>query len=87
MQDVVGCKVFGLRVGSAANEVSGPSKIVGSVPELDIGIEQQPISTGFCERHADAAGVHDSSCANHAVKLHVGMAADDQGDAESFEDG
>jgi hypothetical protein len=28
-----------------------------------------------------------SSRADHPVKLHVGMAADDHGDAESFEDG
>jgi hypothetical protein len=27
------------------------------------------------------------SHADHPVKLHVGMAADDHGDAESFEDG
>jgi hypothetical protein len=60
---------------------------VASVPELDIGVEQQPIGAGFSEWHADAACVHDSSRADHPVKLHVGMAADDHGDAESFEDG
>lgn len=55
--------------------------------ELNIGVEQQPIGAGFSEWHADAACVHDSSRADHPVKLHVGMAADDHGDAESFEDG
>jgi len=55
--------------------------------ELNIGIEQQPIGAGLSKRHADAASVHDSSCSDHPIKLHVGMAADDHGDAKSFEDG
>jgi len=65
----------------------GLGQIVSSVPELNIGAEQQPIGAGFSERHADAACVHDSSHADHPVKLNVGMAADDHRDAESFEDG
>ena len=87
MQDIARGKVLGLWVCSAANAVGGSGKIVASVPELNIGVEQQPIGAGFSESHADAACVHDSSCANHPVKLHVGMAADDHGDAESLEDG
>ena len=81
MQDVARGKVFGLWICGAANAVGG-GKVVGSVPELNIGPQQQPIGARFSERHADAAGVHDSSRADHPVKLHVGMAADDQGDAE-----
>ena len=87
MQDIARGKFLGLWVCSAANVIGGSVKIVASVPELNIGVEQQPIGAGFSERHADAACVHDSSRADHSVKLHVGMAADDHGDAESFEDG
>ena len=86
MKDVARGKDLGLGVCGAANAVGGSSKIVASVPELNIGVEQQPIGAGFSERHADAACVHHSSRADHPVKLNVGMAADDQGDAESFED-
>jgi hypothetical protein len=87
MQDIARGKVLGLWVCSAANALGGSGKIVASVPELNIGVEQQPIGAGFSEWHADAACVHDSSRADHPVKLHVGMAADDHGDAEFFEDG
>src|SRR5580704_14140880 len=86
MQDVARGKVLGLWVCGAANTVGGPGKIVASVPELNIWVEQQPIGLGFSERHADAACVHDSSRADHSIKLHVGMTTDDHGDAESFED-
>lgn len=86
MQDVARGKALGLRVCGAANTVSGAGKIVASVPELNIGVEQQPIGPGFSERHADAACVHNSSCADYSIKLHVGMTTDDHGDAESFED-
>jgi len=51
------------------------------------GAEHRGRAAGFSEWHADAARVHDSSRADHPVKLNVGMAADDHGDAESFEDG
>ena len=87
MQDIARGKVFRLWVCSPANAVGGSGKIVASVAEVNIGVEQQPIGAGFSEWHADAACVHDSSRADHPVKLHVGMAADDHGDAESFEDG
>ena len=87
MQDIARGKVFGLWVCSAANAVGGSGKIVAGVPKVNIGVEQQPIGAGFSEWHADAACVHDSSRPDHPVKLHVGMAAHDHGDTESFEDG
>jgi hypothetical protein len=87
MQDAARGKVLGLWVCSAANAVGGSGKIVASAPEVNIGAEQQPIGTRFSERHADAARVHDSRRADHPIKLHVGMAADDQRGAEPFKDG
>src|SRR5437764_661354 len=87
MQDVARGKVLGLGVCGATNAVGGSGKVVASVSELNIGVEQQPIGAGFSERHADAACVHDSSRADHPVKLNMGMAADDQRDAEPSEDG
>jgi hypothetical protein len=40
MQDVARGKVLGLWVCGAANTVGGSGKIVASVPELNIGVEQ-----------------------------------------------
>jgi hypothetical protein len=86
MQDVARGKVLGLWVCGAANAVAGSGKIVAGVPELYIGVEQRPIGAGFSDRHANAACIHDSSRADHPIKLHVGMTTDDHGDVESFED-
>ena len=53
---------------------------------MKVGLKKQPIGTGFSERYADAACVHNSSRADHPIKLHMGMTTDDYGDVESFED-
>ena len=64
--------------------IGGSGKIVASVSEVNIGAEQQPIGTRFSERHADAARVHDSRRADHPIKLHVGMAADNDRCVQAF---
>ena len=86
MQDIARGKVLGLWVCSAANAVGGSGKIVASVPELNIGVEQQPIGAGFSKGHSDTASIDDSRAPDHSVKLHVRVAADNHRQPESFKD-
>jgi len=53
---------------------------------LNIGSEQEPVGTGFPERHSHAASIHYSSPSDHSIKLHVGMTADDERNIEAFKD-
>src|SRR2546426_9459146 len=43
--------------------------------ELNFRSKQKPICAGISERHADATGVDDAKAADHAVELHMRMAA------------
>jgi len=56
------------------------------VPELNIGTEEEPIGARFTEWHSDTSGVHNSSCADHPIKLHVGVTADYGVTAQSLEE-
>src|SRR5207244_12405338 len=47
--------------------------------------QQKPLGTRTAERHSHTPSVHDSHPAHLPVELHVGMAADDQGYAQSRE--
>jgi hypothetical protein len=48
--------------------------------------EQKPVRAGLAERHADASRVNDARRADHAVKLHVRMAAHHYGGVGMCED-
>ena len=84
MQDVAGGEVLGLWVCRATNLFGGSGEIVAGVPELNIGLKQQPIGAGLSERHADTASVHDASRSDHSIKLHMGMTTNDQGERRVF---
>jgi hypothetical protein len=56
------------------------------MPQLDVGTEQEPIGAGLSERHPYTTGIHDASFSDPSIELHVGVAADDQGYAESLEE-
>ena len=63
----------------------GRMQIIACSPQLDGRTEQQPVGAGFVERHPDAAGVDDACPADHAIELHVHVAADHQVDPERIE--
>ena len=46
--------------------------------ELNVRSKQKPISAGISKGHPNAAGVDDAKFANHAVELHMRMAANKQ---------
>lgn len=78
MQGVTG-EIFRLRICGGAKKLRGFLQVVIRFSELDAGAEQKPIRSRISERLADAAGIHDARFPNHAVELHVGVTADDEG--------
>jgi hypothetical protein len=60
-----------------SNAVGGFGQIVGGVTELNPWSQEEPIGAWFAKWHAYAAGVHHASFSYHSIKLHVGVAADD----------
>lgn len=86
MQDVLCCEISSLWIVGVSNALSSFRQIVARMPELDIGSQKEPVGARFPERHARTAGIHDSNPSDRAVKLHVGMTADDHRRRDSFED-
>lgn len=84
MHDVARCEVICLRVRGPANAIGSSQEVIASVPELDVWIEQQPISPGFADGHSDAASIHNPGRSNLSIKLHVSVAADHHLDPQSF---
>jgi len=86
IEDIAGGEVFGLRVSGGSDAFGGVGEVVSGVAELNVGAKQEPMGAGLAEGHSDASGIYNSGVANPAVKLHVGVAADDDCGGESFED-
>ena len=49
--------------------------VVVGVPQFDFMAQQEPVCAWRPKWHADATGIHDTCLADHAVKLHVSVAA------------
>src|SRR5712691_2430731 len=73
LQDVTGREVFWPRKDRPSNPFCRLLQILGRVLKLDVRSEQQPIGTGFTERHAHTASVHNTRLADEPVELHVRM--------------
>jgi len=68
-------KLFRLGIVRSLNPLSSFCEIIRSMPKLDAGSKQEPISAWLAIGHADTAGVYNSDSADHAVKLHVRVPA------------
>ena len=80
---IIQCKIFSLWIVGVADSAGSCFEIVLRMAELNIGPEQEPVSTCLSEWHSHAAGVYDAHFPNDSVELHMGMAADDDGFIES----
>ena len=78
--------MLGLRIICAADAFGGVGEVVGCVAELNIWAEQEPVGAGFAEGHSNAAGIYDAGVADAAIKLYVGVAADDYCGVEFFKE-
>ena len=87
VQDVVLGEILRLGIRGFANALGGLLEIVAGAAEMDVVIEEEPVGAGFAEGHADAAGVDDADFSDVAIKLHVRVAANDDGVVDSGEDG
>ena len=74
-----------LRVRGDANALGRLRQIVRRAPKLNVRRQQKPVGMRIAKRHSHTPGVHDSNPCNLPVELHVRMAADDQGRADSCE--
>src|SRR5216683_4761514 len=86
LEDVLCRKIYRLWIIRASNALSSLGKIVRRMLQLNVGSEQEPIGSWFPKRHSYAASIYNSGRPNHAVKLHVRMAADDQWRIKSIKD-
>ncbi len=86
LQDGLRGEIRGLRILRLSNARRGPFEIVGCVTKFDARSEQQPIRPWLSERHADAARVDHARASDHAVELHVRVAADDERHVETVEE-
>ena len=79
LQNILRGKRLCLGIRRCPNALSSFSQIVGSMLKLKFGVKQQPIGSRFTKGHAHAARVDNTGIADHAVKLDMGVATDDQG--------
>ena len=87
MEDVPHRKLFSLGAIGVSNPTSRVREIVSRMAQLDIWSKEKPICTLWLrKRHSDTPRVYNSHAADHAAKLHVGMAADDQRHIDPSED-
>src|SRR6059036_258995 len=85
VEDAVSSKILGLRVIGGANALGRFPQVVRCALKRNVRPQQKPLGTRTAKRHSNTPSVHDSHPAHLPVELHVGMAADDQGYAQSRE--
>src|SRR5262249_22756962 len=78
LQDGPRSEVLRLRIRGLPDARRGAFEIVLGVTELDVGANEQPISASIAERHSNAARVDHARAADHAIELHVRVAADNE---------
>src|SRR6476620_9988929 len=77
MQNVI-CGEFCLGIMGLPNSRRRHLQVVFCSMELNVRSKQKPISAGISKGHPDASGVDDAKAADHAVELHMRMAANKQ---------
>ena len=77
MQDVLLQEFSGHGIVDSAKWFGDLLQVIVCVPQLNAGPEQKPVRSSFAKRHASAARVDDARSPDHAIELHMGMAADD----------
>jgi len=68
-------ELLGLGIMGLPNSRRRHLQVVFCSMELNVRSKQKPISAGISKGHPDASGVDDAKAADHAVELHMRMAA------------
>ena len=79
-------KILGLWILRLSNALRSSFEVVGRMPPLNLGPQQQPISAWFSKWHSHATRVHDSSLSGRTIKLHMSMPADHERRVNSLKD-